>query len=76
MHAQNTCGDSLGDLAATFVKLCPVLCNNSAIVMFIDVERLQRACKLCLTRVFFILKMTREKTTPHVCTFDESILQQ
>ena len=32
MHAQHTCGDSLWSVA--FVKLCHVLCNLSAIVIF------------------------------------------
>ena len=31
----------IGDLAATFVKLCYVLCNFSAIVIFSVAERLQ-----------------------------------
>ena len=65
----------VGDLAATFVKLCHVLCNFSAIVILSVTERLQRRCKLCWTRVY-IYRMSPEKTTQQVCTFEESILQQ
>ena len=65
----------IGDLAASFVKLCHVLCNWSAIVIFSVMERLQRHSKLCWTRVY-IYRMSTEKTTQQVCTFEESILQQ
>ena len=65
----------IGDLAGTFVKLCHVLCNFSAIVIFSVVKSLQRGCKLCWTGVY-ILRMAFEKTTQQVWTFDESILQQ
>ena len=58
----------IGDLAATFLKLCYVLCNFSAIVIFSVAERLQRGCKLCWTGVY-ILRMAREKTTQQACTF-------
>ena len=55
----------IDDLAATFLKLCHVLCNFSAIVIF-EVAAWWTG--------FYILRMAREKTAQQVFTFDESIL--
>ena len=67
MYAKNTCGDSLWSV--TFLKLCHVLCNFSAIVIFEIAAWLQ-----ALLDGVYILRMASEKTTQQVCTFDESIL--